>query len=266
MTVIPILLYHTVTAQPECWIAPYAVTPNEFRHHVALIVSSGRTAMTVSEVAAALRGLRPLPPRPLVLTFDDGFADFADAASKLVAHKLCCTLYVTTGALRGRPNAADLRIPPARMLDWSQLGELVQQGVEIGGHTHTHPQLDTLPKPLAAKEIRQCKELIEDALSREVASFAYPHGFHTDSLRRAVQAAGYTSASAVMNALSSSSDNLFSLARLTIGAATTRQQLADWLAGNGAPVAPFPESWRTKAWRAYRRIRGNRSSSGVIAN
>jgi peptidoglycan/xylan/chitin deacetylase (PgdA/CDA1 family) len=265
MTVVPILLYHSVTDDPAGWIAPYAVTPQAFADHVALIASSGRTAMTVSALVAAMRGERALPPRPLALTFDDGFADFADAAGVLAAHNLPSTLYVTTGALRGRPVSPQLRIPPAPMLDWSQLGELSEHNVEIGAHTHTHPQLDTLPKSIAADEIRRCKYLLEDALRQEVPSFAYPHGFHSTQVRRAVEAAGYTSATAVMNALSSTSDHPFSLARLTVRATTTTAQLTAWLAGRGARVAPYPETWRTTAWRTYRRLRGNRSSRGVIA-
>jgi peptidoglycan/xylan/chitin deacetylase (PgdA/CDA1 family) len=265
MTVVPILLYHSVAADPAGWIAPYAVTPQAFAHHVALIAATGRTAMTVSALVAALRGEQALPPRPLALTFDDGFADFAAAARVLAAHNLPSTLYVTTGALRGRHLSAHLRIPPAPMLDWSQLTELADHNVEIGAHTHTHPQLDTLPKLAAADEIRRCKDLLEDALCQEVPSFAYPHGFHSARVRRTVEAAGYTSACAVMNALSSTSDHPFSLARLTVRATTTTEQLTGWLAGREAPVAPYPEAWRTKAWRTYRRIRGNGSSRGVIA-
>ena len=265
MTVIPILLYHSVAADPPGWIAPYTVTPQAFARHLALIAASGRTAMTVSGLVAALRGEQPLPPRPLALTFDDGFADFAAAASVLAAHNLPSTLYVTTGALRGRHLSARLRIPPAPMLHWSQLTELVDQNVEIGAHTHTHPQLDTLPKSAAADEIRRSKNLLEDALSWEVPSFAYPHGFHSARVRRAVEAAGYTSACAVMNAMSSTSDRPFSLARLTVRATTTTEQLTTWLGGGGARVAPYPEAWRTKVWRTYRRVRGNGSTRGVIA-
>ena len=267
MTKIPILLYHSVSAEPADWIAPYAVTPDAFACHLQMIVASGRTAMTVSGLCAALAQQAPLPPRLVVISFDDGFADFADAATLLADYQLPSTLYVTTGALRGRgPRPPDMAIPPAPMLDWSQLVELGELGVEIGAHTHTHPQLDTMRDSAVADEIRRSKELLEDALGREVPSFAYPHGFQSRRTRQIAASLGHRSACAVINALSSESDDVYSLARLTVGAATSPARLAAWLSGRGARVAPCPERLRTTAWRLYRRARGPGSDRGVIAD
>ena len=143
MTTVPILLYHSVSADPPGWIADLTVSPRVFTHHADLIVDSGRTPMTVSGLRAALDGYTELPRRPVVVTFDDGFADFSSAAATLAERGIPSTLYVTTGALGGRgPLPADMVLPPASMLRWSQLGELEQHGVEIGGHTHTPPRRD----------------------------------------------------------------------------------------------------------------------------
>jgi peptidoglycan/xylan/chitin deacetylase (PgdA/CDA1 family) len=269
VTIIPILLYHSVSTDPAPWIAPYTVTRKVFAHHLELIAASGRRALTVSQLRDALVGQTGLPPRPLLVTFDDGFADFAEAAPMLAARGLPSTLYVTTGALRGRRPRCEPRemaLPPAPMLDWSQLAELTEQHVEIGAHTHTHPQLDVLRPAAAAQEIRRCKHLLEEALGHEVPSFAYPHGFHSAAVRRSVREAGYTSACAVMNALSSPTDHVLSLARLTVRANTTSQQITAWLAGRDAPVAPYPERLRTRGWRLYRKALASRSARGVINN
>jgi peptidoglycan/xylan/chitin deacetylase (PgdA/CDA1 family) len=265
MTVIPILLYHSVSADPPRWIAPYTVAPAAFARHVELISDSGRTATTVSQLCAALRGEAAMPPKPVVITFDDGFADFEDAAAVLAEHLLPATLYITTGALRGRgPRAEGMAIPPAPMLDWLQLPELIERGVEIGAHTHTHPQLDIMSAQAVADEIRRSKALLEDALGRPVPSFAYPHGFQTARTRRIVEEHGHTSACAVMNSLSSDSDRLYALARLTVHHDTSPEQIRAWLDGTGARVAPYRQQWRTSAWRCYRRARGAGSHRGVI--
>jgi peptidoglycan/xylan/chitin deacetylase (PgdA/CDA1 family) len=264
-TPIPILLYHSISADPARWIAPFAVTPAVFAHHVELIASSGRNPITVSRLCAALGGHSPMPPRPVVITFDDGFADFAGAAAVLDRYHMPSTLYVTTGALGGRgPRPTEMAIPPTPMLDWSQLAELELSNVEIGAHTHTHRQLDIMPTKGAADELRRSKHMLEDELAHQVPSFAYPHGFHCSRIRRVVASVGHTSACAVMNALSSERDELFSLARLMVGATTTPDQIAAWLDGRGARIAPYRERVRTKAWRMYRRARGSRSARGVI--
>ncbi|WP_241385394.1 polysaccharide deacetylase family protein [Rhodococcus sp. CH91] len=263
MTVVPILLYHSVSSDPASWIAPYTVTPETFRTHVEAMLASERTPMTVSEFVAAANGYRVLPERPLIVTFDDGFEDFLSAAGVLSSARLSSTLYVTTGALRGRPPTS-LHIPPAPMLSWSQLTDLHEFGVEIGAHTHTHPQLDILPPPAVADEIRRSKGLLEEHLGRSVPSFAYPHGFHSARVRTAVARAGHNSACAVGNALSSTTDRSLSLARLTVRSDTSAADLSRWLSGRGAPIAPFPERWRTGLWRTYRRLRGTRSSRGVL--
>ena len=263
-TIVPILLYHSVSATPPTWIAPFAVSPRTFATHLDLIASRGHTVLTVSELQEAIERGAPIPRRPLLLTFDDGFADFLQASEELTARKLGSTLYVTTGALRGRRGAdPGLALPPADMLSWSELRTLPDRGVEIGAHTHTHPQLDVLPPRQASEEIRRSKHLLEDALGRDVRSFAYPHGFHSSGVCRSVRAAGYTSACAVMNALSSENDRLFALARLTVRADTGLDRLRAWLAGSDARVAPFRERTATRAWRFCRRAQA-RGAGGPV--
>jgi peptidoglycan/xylan/chitin deacetylase (PgdA/CDA1 family) len=265
VTTIPILLYHSISTDPPDWIAPFTVSPESFARQLDLIVESGRTPMSISELIDALQGQSALPAKPVAITFDDGFADFAAAADQLAARRIRSTLYVTTGALGGSGSQTPgWVLPPARMLAWSQLADLADSGVEIGAHTHTHPQLDTMRVADAGREIRVGKQLLEDHLGREVPSFAYPHGFQSARLQREVEAAGYTSACGVMDALSSDDDRAFCLARLTVRNTTSHAELAAWLEGRGARVAPYREALKTKAWRAFRRSRSARSTRGVV--
>ena len=104
MTRIPILLYHSVSLAPPPVIAPFAVTPQDFERQLDLVASGGFSVLTVSAFAEALTGREPLPPRPLLITFDDGFADFYDTALPALRERaLRATLYVPTALLRGSP-------------------------------------------------------------------------------------------------------------------------------------------------------------------
>jgi len=205
-------------------------------------------------VVRALRGGPPLPDSAILITFDDGFRDFMDnALPALAARDLPATLYVTTGALD--PVNASL-LPPARMMDIEQVAEAAAAGVEIGAHSHTHPQLDTVPRAVAVTELERSKAELEDALGAAVTTFAYPHGYSDRVVRDLARQCGYAGAFAVRNAHSSVHDDPFRIARLMLRADTGIDRFAHWLGGTGARVAPFPESAATKLWRSYRKARG----------
>ena len=98
--------------------------PRSFAAQLGYLREAGFTALTVSGLASALAGARAqLPTRPVVITFDDGFADFhREALPLLRRYGFTATVFVTTGwiADAGR-HAAGRR--PGRMLSWSQIRE-----------------------------------------------------------------------------------------------------------------------------------------------
>jgi peptidoglycan/xylan/chitin deacetylase (PgdA/CDA1 family) len=256
VTPIPILLYHSVSADPPAWIRRQCVAPDVFARHLELIRESGLTALSVAEYARMLDDGGSLPQRPVLITFDDGLADFGEHAwPALRRAALPATLFVTTGFVEGLPEGRAVSRPPGPWLDAAALLELHAQGVEIGAHTHSHPHLDTLPVDGARVEMVRSKEILETVLGAAVPSFAYPYGYHDPVVRRLAQACGFASACAVKNALSSRTDDRFALARLTVRADTPLAGVRAWLQGRGAPLAPPRELARTRAWRVYRRAR-----------
>jgi peptidoglycan/xylan/chitin deacetylase (PgdA/CDA1 family) len=258
---VPILLYHSVSDAPSAQMRPFTVGPSVFRRQLEAVAESGVDVLSVSDFVR-LRETAMLPERPAVITFDDGFADFAEhALPALAEHRLPATLYVTTGFLAGCPDGPAWARPAERMLHWSQLRDLDAAGVEIGAHTHNHPYLDTLVEGAARDEIVRSRALLEEELGREIESFAYPNGYSSEAVRRLVPAAGYRSACAVRNTFSSIHDDRFALARLTVRDTTTIDELADWLAGFGAPPPRAGERVATRAWRVYRRTKA--IASGV---
>ncbi|UQA96976.1 polysaccharide deacetylase family protein [Streptomyces halobius] len=257
MSAVPVFLYHSVSDDPAAWIAPYAVTPRVFAEQLDRIADAGLTVVPLRRLVDAMRGGPPLPARCAVLTFDDGFADFYSAVTPLLTDRsLPATVFVTTGAVPapdGRPEGSLL--PPARMLSWRQIATLDALGFDIGGHSATHAQLDTLPARQAWHEIVDNKRQLEDALGHRVHAFAYPHGYSSAAVRRAVQKAGWTSGCAIRNAFSAVTDEPLRIARLLVRADTSPERFTRWTLGMGAPAAPLPESLQTKGWRLYRRAR-----------
>jgi peptidoglycan/xylan/chitin deacetylase (PgdA/CDA1 family) len=243
MTVVPVLLYHAISASAPPGLERFTVHPRRFAEHVAVLRDAGRAGLTVSQFAACLRGRAPLPDRPVLVTFDDGYADFLQAAEGLVTARLPSTLYVTTAAVGTKG-----------MLTRRQLASL-GQSVEVGAHSRTHPRLDELPPGRLRSEVFGSKADLEELLQRPVRSFAYPHGDHDRQVRQTVVAARFGSAAAVKNALSHDGDDPFAIARVTVTAEVTARQIEELLQGRGAPRAWPGERRRTRAYRVVRRAR-----------
>jgi peptidoglycan/xylan/chitin deacetylase (PgdA/CDA1 family) len=232
VTVVPVLLYHSVT-------------PAAFSAHAAAVAASGRSPLTVTELADALSRRRPLPARPVAITFDDGYADTLDATEVLLGLGLRATIYVTAGEVGERDR-----------LTASQLAELARTpGVEIGAHSVTHPRLDELDEAQLAEEVTASRHRIESMTGRAVRSFAYPHGAYDRRVRRAVVSDGYWSAAAVKNALSHDGDDPFAIARWTVDPGTSSVRIASVLDGVGVQRAWSHERLRTRAYRTARRSR-----------
>jgi peptidoglycan/xylan/chitin deacetylase (PgdA/CDA1 family) len=250
-TAVPVLGYHSISDERRDGTLRWSVSPGDFDEQMALIRERGCISLTVSEYAAVLRGLAPLPPRPVLITFDDGFADLAETALPVLrGHGLTATAYVITsrvGAVRSPEGDP--------VLDWSQLGELRAHGVEIGSHSQTHHALDCLRRNELHQEVARSKRTLEDMLQAPVWSFAYPYGYHSAAVRRAVRAAGYSSACGVKNALSHQKDDVFAIARVLVERGTGTASIAALLDGHGWPLAWHGEHLRTRGWRAYRRAR-----------
>lgn len=252
---IPILAYHTISETPEAGIAPFAVRPCDFERHLDLVVAGGCTALTISDLVARIDRGEALPARAVAITFDDGYEDnLTVAAPMLRARGLAATMNLTTGWLPGCPGPS-AGPAPGRMIAWDCVAELETAGMEIGAHSHTHAQLDLLPRAEAGDEIMRSKDLLEAGLGHAVSTFSYPHGYATRFIRDEVRRCGFRSACGVRNAFSHSHDDRWLLARLTVRATTTSTQVEAWLEGSGAPTASRREHVVTKAWRTTRRVR-----------
>jgi peptidoglycan/xylan/chitin deacetylase (PgdA/CDA1 family) len=242
---VPVLCYHSVSERAHPGHETWTLAPRAFGEHVAALRDAGRTPLLVTDLAECLRGRRPLPERPVAITFDDGYANTLPAAEELAAAGLSSTAFVTSGFV-GEPD----------MLSPAQVRELAGlPGVELGAHSVSHPRLDELGARDLEREVVDCRARLEELSGRPVTSFAYPHGFHGARVRTAVVTAGYRAAAAVKNAVSHSRDDPYAIARWLVTADSSARRVEDFLAGTGFPAAWSSERLSTRGFRAYRRAR-----------
>jgi peptidoglycan/xylan/chitin deacetylase (PgdA/CDA1 family) len=125
------------------------------------------------------------PGRPVVaITFDDGYEDnYTYALPTLLARQIPATVFVTTGLIDRDPRivrrfsrlwgASD---DDVRGLSWTQVSEMREAGLEIGAHTHSHPNLFKIEQHKVLEEIGSSKTKLEEHLKEPVSLFAYPFG------------------------------------------------------------------------------------------
>jgi hypothetical protein len=165
-----ILIYHRVGAGSALEIDLGA---SLFDEQMATIAASGR-AVPLATALEQLAGSELAPPREssVVVTFDDGTADFADVAVPiLVRHGIPATLYAATAFVD-----EGLEFPGGGLpVSWSGLRDACATGlVTVGSHTHRHLLLDRITPADAADELDRSAGLIAEHLGRPAVDFAYP--------------------------------------------------------------------------------------------
>ncbi|MFH8977494.1 polysaccharide deacetylase family protein [Streptomyces sp. NPDC017890] len=257
-------MYHAVAADPNDATRALSVTPEAFDEQMAVIADRGLTPVGTAELAAAWRSGRPLPKRPVLITFDDGYEGVhRHALPALAEHGFPATLFVSTGWLRGPYDTGGAL---DTMLDWDQVRELAAAGVEIGGHSHTHPQLDQLGAERLRYELIHCKEIVADQLGAVPVSFAYPYGYSDRRVRRAVRETGYAQALAVGNDLARRAQGPYALRRVTVRRCTGSDEFARLIEGRAIARTFARDRALTKGYavlRGARRVRGRVLGSGA---
>jgi peptidoglycan/xylan/chitin deacetylase (PgdA/CDA1 family) len=256
---VPILMYHSISENSSPAFRPFTVTPETFEAQLRYLCENGYHTLTTTQFITA-EG--KLPQKPVILTFDDGFEDFHSVALPLLKQYGCtATLYMTTGEIGGTSRwlAADGE-GDRPIMNWSQITDIMANGVEIGAHTVSHPPLDMLPLAQARDEIAQSKQTLEQHLETPITSFAYPFGYNSRAVREMVRDAGFSSACAVRYAMSSPDDNPFALARHIVRRDTDIRQFASILAGKPAFLPLVYDRLRSTIWTGVRRLKHLRSS------
>jgi peptidoglycan/xylan/chitin deacetylase (PgdA/CDA1 family) len=215
---ISVLMYHQVGhfVQPQNHRACFCDV-GRFRAQMALLKYAGYRVISMADAYAALFTGAALPSRSVVLSFDDGYQNFADhALPVLTDFGYPSVLFAVSGLLgqsaRWLADAAD----SAPLLSASALSELRSAKVEIGSHSVSHPRLSKLESAQVWREIADSKAALEDLLSAPVPFFAYPYGDYNAAVRDAVAQAGYQAAVTCSRGAANTAPNQFEIPRKAI--------------------------------------------------
>jgi peptidoglycan/xylan/chitin deacetylase (PgdA/CDA1 family) len=211
--VLPILQYHAVDVRPipGSWGKRLTLSTARFQAEMDYLVGAGYHPVTLERVYARMAHLRPLPGKPVALTFDDGYRDnYTVAFPILRAHHFLATFFVITAAV-GRPG----------YLTWADLRLMHAAGMAIESHTVHHENLDVLSAPRLATELAQSRAAIAAELGQIPAVLAYPGGDYNLRVAAATRSAGYLMAVLTHSGSRLNSSNTYLWPRMAIGANET---------------------------------------------
>ncbi len=200
-----VLNYHKV----DNMLNSLSVPPAEFERQMAFLAQNGYHTITPHELYMAFSEGAELPNNPVLITFDDGYADnYTYAYPILKKYGLKAAIFVITSLLdKGTPG----------YLTWGQAAEMDASGViSIESHTVNHGSLTELDDAQIRYELTEAKHNIEQRLGKEVEFLAYPTGAYNLHIARLVKEAGYRGAFTVRNGNMDRATNLYAIERVPI--------------------------------------------------
>lgn len=203
---VPILMYHVIARPPATAPYPdlYVPTP-EFAAQMTWLQLNGYRAVTLKRVYDHWRTGQPLPKRPIVLTFDDGYRSiYVNARPLLSRMSWAGVLNLKIGNMH-----EDGGLPPR----W--IRNLIGAGWELASHTISHPDLTSLSAAQLTEEVAGSRWRLQRQFRTPVQFFCYPAGRFDAAVVLSVQRAGYLGATSTRYGLARPGE-LYTMARVRV--------------------------------------------------
>ena len=179
---LPILMYHHITLSPRH--SSLYVSSAVFKQQMKYLDENEYHPITFRELISCYDSGEKIPAKSLIISFDDGWKEqYLNAFPVLKQHHFKATFFIISSY-----------VGYGAFMNWQELEELKNYGMEIGSHTVDHPWLTSLSEGKLSYELKTSKEGLEKKLGQEVISFAYPYGDFNQRVIRAVKKAGYRTA------------------------------------------------------------------------
>jgi len=206
-------MYHGTPSQNPA--SPYSIRADRFADHINYLKTNGWHTARANDLMGGR--VEQLPNKTVLLTFDDGYADNYDAAFlPLLEQEMTATWFITTNCINGHAQWMGSNCPETKILEESQLHEMSKEGMEIGAHTCSHPDLTTISYTDQFTEVLKSKNKLEEIIQDKVISFAYPYGRLNDDAIKSVRAAGFQLAFTVKPGFYNEREDPLLIRRVTI--------------------------------------------------
>jgi peptidoglycan/xylan/chitin deacetylase (PgdA/CDA1 family) len=208
---VPILMYHHIQDPPANAGAirrDLSVSPARFAEQLRYLQDQGYESITLNDLALHLTVGKPLPPRPVILTFDDGYADaYSHAFPLLLRYGFVGTFFLISGPI----DASD-----PEFLSWAEMEEMHAAGMRFEPHSYDHPDLRSRGFDFVVFQVLAAKEAIEARTGTKCRFFAYPSGRYDQFVIDVLRSAHYWGAVLTEQGATHTADDLFTLRRVRV--------------------------------------------------
>lgn len=182
---VPILMYHYVGENPNPQDTGrdfLSITPTKLEEQFTYLKNNGYTTISLDELYGIFNNQIPMPGKPIVLTFDDGYIDFFTTAYPILAkYNFHAVSFIPTGL-----------IGTGYYMNWDQIKEIQNSGlITFEGHTVSHPTLTVINPTEALREMREGREALQSKTGYPVNFIAYPYGTTNYHVQELAKQAGF---------------------------------------------------------------------------
>lgn len=191
---VPVLMYHRIAEAddgPQS-LAQYRVAPAMFEAQMRWLRQNGYHGITPDEWLCAIRERRAIAGRPVMLTFDDGYRDFATAAWPILGKfGIPATVAIVTDHIGGAAQWDRRFGEPAPLMNWDEVAQVAREGAIIASHSASHSPVNALTGHELYREAIQSREAIRKSTGISPETVIYPYGIEDMAACRAFEHAGY---------------------------------------------------------------------------
>ncbi|RAZ90926.1 hypothetical protein DPM33_11595 [Mesorhizobium hawassense] len=189
---IPVLMYHSVADDGPSALARFRCTPAAFGSQMAWLRANGFHAISSEQLESFIANRQPFIGRPVLITFDDGFQNFADHAWPILrANDLTAEVFLVTDLVGESAQWDAVSGPPTPLMDAATVRRLAGEGAFFGSHLATHRAIDGLSSSDLAAELLRSRMFIERWTGRPTTAFAAPFSVTDRRLGRLAKECGY---------------------------------------------------------------------------
>lgn len=252
---LPVLLYRYIGGQNAAPHPDFSIDPGRFAVQMRWLADNGYTPISTADWLHWCESAKPLPAKPVLITFDDAYADLVNLAFPVLRDlRFRATVFVPTAYI-GESNIWDqvsgTRL--TRLMTSASICDWAAKGIEFGAHSRTHPHLETAGASSLQDEVEGSRADLERILQSPVTAFAYPYGTHNSAMEEVVQR-NFHLAFTNEEGLNTLGTNPFQLRRIVVQPSYSLKDFASRLRFGMSLPKSAGASVRTFAQRARRRV------------